>query len=159
MGINTNEMNILIFGSGGREHALQWVVAKSKQCNRIYVSSGNGGTQSNVQFTDAAEMRSFIRSEKIDLVVVGPDQLLADGIVDAIDDLTSVIGPRKKLWAKEFMARHQIPTPQFSAFSDHDKATKFLKSVSFPVVVKATGLAAGKGVVIASTLQEGKTDT
>jgi phosphoribosylamine---glycine ligase len=152
-------MNILILGSGGREHALQWIVNKSPSCNKVYISPGNGGTFNNVDFSG---IRNFITSNEIDLVIVGPEKLLADGIVDEIDDIVTVIGPNKKaarlewdkLWAKEFMIRHDIPTPKFASYVDYESALKSIMFASYPLVIKASGLAAGKGVVICNNFIE-----
>jgi phosphoribosylamine--glycine ligase len=157
-------MKILVVGSGGREHALGWKIAQSPLCDKLYCAPGNAGTGSiaeNVPISpeDIPELTDFAAKEKIDLTVVGPEVPLTLGIVDEFEkkDL-KIFGPNKnaaelegsKVFAKQFMERHRIPTAQFEIADSFDQAKKILGSgkFSFPLVVKADGLAAGKGVIL-----------
>jgi phosphoribosylamine--glycine ligase len=160
-------MKILIVGSGGREHALAWRMAKSPQAEKIYCAPGNGGTRlvaENVPIadTDIAGLADFAGREKIGLTVVGPEIPLTMGIVDEFESRgLRIFGPSKKaaeiegskVFSKEFMSRHRIPTGRFKVADSFDQAKKILASgeFGFPVVVKADGLAAGKGVVVCPT--------
>lgn len=160
-------MKILIVGSGGREHALAWRMAKSPRAEKIYCAPGNGGTRlvaENVPLaeTDIAGLADFAEREKIGLTVVGPETPLSMGIVDEFERRgLRIFGPSKKaaeiegskVFAKEFMARHRIPTGRFKVADSYDEARKVLASgeFGFPVVLKADGLAAGKGVVVCAT--------
>ena len=160
-------MKILIIGSGGREHALAWRISKSPRVEKIFCAPGNGGTRlvaENVPLaeTDIAGLADFAQREKIGLTVVGPEIPLTMGIVDEFEHRgLKVFGPSKKaaeiegskVFAKEFMARHRIPTGRFKVTDDFEQARKILASgeFGFPVVVKADGLAAGKGVVVCPT--------
>lgn len=169
-------MNILLLGNGGREHALAWKIAQSEKVKNLYVAPGNAGTATiatNVSLgaTDFPSLRNFVLTNDIDLVVVGPEDPLVKGVYDFFKNdpqLSSipVIGPSKtgaqlegsKDFAKQFMKRHNIPTARYESFT---KATigeghRFLESMEAPYVLKADGLAAGKGVLIVSTLQEAK---
>ncbi len=160
-------MKILLVGSGGREHALAWKLARSPRVEKVYVAPGNGGTglvAENVPLadTDIAGLLAFAEQEKIGLTVVGPEVPLTMGIVDAFEKRgLRIFGPTKKaaeiegskVFAKEFMARHRIPTGRFKVADSFDQAKKILASgeFGFPLVVKADGLAAGKGVVVCPT--------
>jgi phosphoribosylamine--glycine ligase len=160
-------VKILIVGSGGREHALAWKIAKSPQAEKVYCAPGNGGTRlvaENVPLadTDIAGLADFAERERIGLTVVGPEVPLTMGIVDEFERRgLRVFGPSKKaaeiegskVFAKEFMSRHKIPTGRFKVADSFDEARKVLASgeFGFPVVVKADGLAAGKGVVVCAT--------
>jgi phosphoribosylamine--glycine ligase len=157
-------MKVLIVGSGGREHALAWRIARSSRVEKVYCAPGNGGTRlvgENVPLpdTDIDGLAGFAEGEKIGLTVVGPEVPLTLGLVDEFERRgLRVFGPSKKaaeiegskVFAKEFMARHRIPTGRFKVADDFDQARKILASgeFGFPVVVKADGLAAGKGVVV-----------
>jgi phosphoribosylamine--glycine ligase len=160
-------MKILIVGSGGREHALAWRMAKSPRAEKIYCAPGNGGTRlvaENIPLadTDIAGLADFAEREKIGLTVVGPEIPLTMGIVDEFERRgLRIFGPSKKaaeiegskVFSKEFMSRHRIPTGRFKVADGFDEAKKILASgeFGFPVVVKADGLAAGKGVVVCAT--------
>jgi phosphoribosylamine--glycine ligase len=160
-------MKILIVGSGGREHALAWKIAKSPHAEKIYCAPGNGGTRlvaENIPLTetDINALADFAERETVGLTVVGPEVPLTMGIVDEFERRSlRVFGPSKKaaeiegskVFAKEFMSRHRIPTGRFKVVDGYDQAKKVLASgeFGFPVVLKADGLAAGKGVVICAT--------
>ena len=161
-------MKILVIGSGGREHALAWKLSASPKVQQVYVAPGNGGTAlspnlKNVPLTDLAALRDWALAEKIALTVVGPEQPLAAGVVD---DFRAhglrIFGPTKaaaqlessKAFSKDFMKRHGIPTAAYETFSDPVAAHAFIDKLGAPIVVKADGLAAGKGVVVATTAQE-----
>ncbi len=163
-------MNVLIIGSGGREHAMAWKVAQSPRLSKLYVASGNAGTMScgeNVALNldDHTAIIRFCKKNQIDLVLVGPEAPLAAGLVDSLSaDNIRCFGPKQaaaqieasKVFAKDFMARHHIPTARYAAFNQLDEAICFLESVDYPVVIKASGLAAGKGVILPHTLGEAK---
>ncbi|MCQ2203904.1 MAG: phosphoribosylamine--glycine ligase [Bacteroidales bacterium] len=169
-------MNILLVGSGGRENALAWKMAQSPKCNKLFIAPGNAGTRdygTNVALNpnDHQAVKKFLLDEKIDLVVVGPEEPLVKGLHDAIlaDATTAsipVIGPQQlgaslegsKEFAKAFMMRHGIPTAQYKAFTAETVAEgeKFLETLKAPYVLKADGLAAGKGVLILDDLNEAK---
>ena len=161
-------MKILVIGSGGREHALAWKLSQSPKVQQVYVAPGNGGTAlspnlKNVPLTDLAALRDWALAEKIALTVVGPEQPLAAGVVD---DFRAhglrIFGPTKaaaqlessKAFSKDFMARHGIPTAAYETFSDPGAAHAYVDRLGAPIVVKADGLAAGKGVVVAATKEE-----
>ena len=161
-------MKILVIGSGGREHALAWKLSQSPKVQQVYVAPGNGGTAlspnlKNVPITDLAALRDWALAEKIALTVVGPEQPLAAGVVD---DFRAhglrIFGPTKaaaqlessKAFSKDFMARHGIPTAAYETFSDPGAAHAYVDRLGAPIVVKADGLAAGKGVVVAATKEE-----
>jgi phosphoribosylamine---glycine ligase len=160
-------MKVLLVGSGGREHALAWRLAKSPRVEKIFIAPGNGGTRlvgENLPIaeTDITGLAGFAEGEKIGLTVVGPEVPLTMGIVDEFERRgLKIFGPSKKaaeiegskIFAKEFMARHHIPTGRFKVTDDFDQARKILASgeFEFPVVLKADGLAAGKGVVVCGT--------
>lgn len=167
-------MNILLLGSGGREHALAWKIAQSKSCDALYIAPGNPGTATigkNVAIaaTDFEGLKSCCVQNAIDMVVVGPEDPLVQGIVDYFQNEPAVahipvIGPNKiaaqlegsKAFAKAFMLRNQVQTPAYKTFTSADMsaATSYLQQHSMPVVLKADGLAAGKGVVICQTAEE-----
>jgi len=161
-------MKILVIGSGGREHALAWKLAQSPKVSNVYVAPGNGGTEieeglTNVPLTAIPSLVEFARREQIALTVVGPETPLAEGVVDAFDAAgLKIFGPTRaaaqlessKDFAKQFMARHGIPTAAFGTFSDPGAAHAYIDQQGAPIVVKADGLAAGKGVVVAATAEE-----
>jgi len=156
-------MKVLVIGSGGREHALAWQVAKNQNISRVYVAPGNAGTalnpdMINVPITGVPELVEFALNEKIALTVVGPEAPLSQGVVDAFRAAgLKVFGPTKaaaqlessKDFAKAFMVRHQIPTAAYATFTDAAEAHAYVKQQGAPIVIKADGLAAGKGVVVA----------
>lgn len=161
-------MNILVIGSGGREHALAWKLAQSPKVQKVYVAPGNGGTALdkrliNVPITATGDLLVFAKSEKVALTVVGPEAPLAAGVVDAFRaEGLRIFGPTKKAaqlesskaFAKDFMKRHHIPTAFYDVFTDAAAAHAYVDEKGAPIVVKADGLAAGKGVVVAMTLAE-----
>jgi phosphoribosylamine--glycine ligase len=161
-------MKILVVGSGGREHALAWKLAQSKRIQMVYVAPGNGGTAldprlENVPITDPVWLAQFAQKENIALTVVGPETPLAAGIVNIFRDLgLKIFGPTKeaaqlessKDIAKAFMKRHGIPTAEYQTFSNSKDAHDYVDRTGAPIVIKADGLAAGKGVVVADTLDE-----
>lgn len=161
-------MNVLVLGSGGREHALAWAIAKSPRLDSLFVAPGNGGTATiakNVplDMNDADAVIGFARSENIDLVVVGPEAPLVAGVADAIRAAgIAVFGPGaqgarlegSKSFSKEFMLAHGLPTARYKKCTSQDEAMDYLHEVGAPIVVKADGLAAGKGVVVAEDMEE-----
>ena len=161
-------MNILVIGGGGREHALAWKLAQSPKVQKIYVAPGNGGTAldkrlENVNITDIHELRAWAADKKIELTVVGPEGPLAAGVVDEFRKHgLRVFGPTQvaaqlessKAFSKAFMKRHGIPTAEYETFSDPVAAHAYIDQKGAPIVVKADGLAAGKGVVVAMSLAE-----
>ena len=161
-------MKILVIGSGGREHALLWKLAQSPRVTSLHCAPGNAGTAEiatnhSVAATDLTGLVALAKSETIDLTVVGPDDPLAAGIVDLFEkEGLRVFGPRasaarleaSKSFAKEFMVRHGIPTAGSATYSDPEAALAHCQSASYPLVVKADGLALGKGVVIAQSQEE-----
>ena len=169
-------MNVLILGSGGREHAFAWKIAKSSSCNNLFIAPGNAGTAevgNNVEIgvNDFESIKKFVLSEGIEMVVVGPEDPLVNGIYDFFKEdeelqNISLIGPSKegarlegsKEFAKEFMIRHEIPTAKYKAFTKDnlEEGYTFLESLDAPYVLKADGLAAGKGVLILDNIQEAK---
>ena len=161
-------MKVLVIGGGGREHALAWKLAQSPKVQTVYVAPGNGGTAldnrlQNINITDMKELRSWAASEKIAVTVVGPEGPLAAGVVDEFRAHgLRVFGPTQaaaqlessKAFSKAFMKRHGIPTAAFETFADAALAHAYVDQTGAPIVVKADGLAAGKGVVVAMTLKE-----
>ena len=161
-------MKVLVIGSGGREHALAWKLAQSPKVQVVYVAPGNGGTAldarlQNVPITDLAELADFAQREKVAVTVVGPEAPLAAGVVDLFRARgLRVFGPTRaaaqlessKAFAKDFMQRHGIPTAAYETFSDVVAAHAYVDRMGAPIVIKADGLAAGKGVVVAMTLAE-----
>lgn len=157
-------VNVLVVGSGGREHALGWKLGQSPKVNRIYFAPGNGGTQNNVDISsdDIDGLAKFAKDNNC-LTVVGPEVPLSNGIVDEFTKKgLRIFGPTKdaaqlessKIWAKNFMKRNGILTARFEVFDDPKKAIEFAKSVDYPLVVKADGLAAGKGVIVCNDSSE-----
>ncbi|MBF8179500.1 phosphoribosylamine--glycine ligase [Herminiimonas contaminans] len=161
-------MKILVVGSGGREHALAWKLAQSERIQTVYVAPGNGGTAlddrlKNIAITDPQELAQFAQQEHIALTVVGPETPLAAGIVNIFRNLgLKIFGPTKeaaqlessKDFAKSFMQRHAIPTAEYQTFSEVNAAHDYINQKGAPIVIKADGLAAGKGVVVAMSLDE-----
>ena len=161
-------MKVLVIGGGGREHALAWKLNSSPKVSKVFVAPGNGGTALNPDFvnvpiSDPAELRAWAQNEKILLTVVGPEAPLAAGVVDEFRAHgMRIFGPTKaaaqlessKAFSKDFMKRHGIPTAAYETFTDPVAAHAFIDKIGAPIVVKADGLAAGKGVVVATTAQE-----
>lgn len=161
-------MKVLVIGSGGREHALAWKLAQSPKVQSVTVAPGNGGTAldphlRNVALTDVRALADYAQAEKIALTVVGPEAPLAAGVVDEFRARgLRIFGPTQaaaqlessKAFAKDFMQRHKIPTATYETFTDAAAAHAYLEQQGAPIVVKADGLAAGKGVVVAMTLDE-----
>ncbi|WP_339877113.1 phosphoribosylamine--glycine ligase [uncultured Algoriphagus sp.] len=170
-------MNILLLGSGGREHAFAWKIVQSKDCTQLYVAPGNAGTESiatnvKISITDFDAIKDFITSKNIDLVVVGPEEPLVKGIVDYLLSQPEtadipVVGPSQlgatlegsKDFSKRFMQRNNVPTAAYETFSADqlEAGLAYLDKQTLPIVLKADGLAAGKGVLICLTLDEAKT--
>ena len=163
-------MNVLIIGSGGREHALAWKIKQSPLLTKLYCAPGNGGIAQvaqcvDIETTDIHGLISFAKEKRIHLTIVGPEAPLVAGIVDAFEkEKLTIFGPSKKaaqlegskVFSKEFMQRSNIPTAAFKIFDNPDKAKKFLEKAEFPLVIKADGLAAGKGVVVCQKIDEAK---
>ncbi len=161
-------MKVLVIGSGGREHALAWKLAQSPKVQQVYVAPGNGGTATdpalvNLPITDIAQLRQWALDEKVGLTVVGPEAPLAAGVVDAFRAAgLRIFGPTQaaaqlessKAFSKAFMKRHGIPTAAYETFTDAAQAHAYVDRMGAPIVVKADGLAAGKGVVVAMTAAE-----
>jgi len=161
-------MKVLVIGNGGREHALAWKLAQSPRVKTVFVAPGNGGTAAdpkltNVAITDHAALADFAQAEKVALTVVGPEGPLAGGVVDVFRARgLRVFGPTQaaaqlessKAFAKDFMQRHAIPTAAFATFSDASAAHAYVDAQGAPIVIKADGLAAGKGVVVATSLAQ-----
>ncbi len=165
-------MNILIIGSGGREHALAWKAAQSPLADTVYVAPGNAGTalessveNADVDTSDFQALIAFALNKEIGLTIVGPEAPLVNGVVDAFTAAgLKIFGPSRgaaqlegsKAFTKDFLARHEIPTAAYGNFTDIDEALAYLDEVGAPIVVKADGLAAGKGVIVAMTLEEAR---
>jgi len=164
-------MKVLVIGSGGREHAIVWKVRQSPRLNKLYALPGNPGTAglaenvSGISVEDHAAIVLFCKSKQIDLVIVGPEAPLAAGLVDSLSvEKIRCFGPKQaaaqveasKVFAKDFMARYHIPTARYATFSEFDEASRYLESVDYPIVIKASGLAAGKGVILPDTVEEAK---
>lgn len=163
-------MNILIIGNGGREHALAWKAAQSPLAERVFVAPGNAGTalepalqNVDIAATDIPALLAFAQSEKIDLTIVGPEAPLVKGVVDTFRKAgLKIFGPTKaaaqlegsKAFTKDFLARHQIPTAEYHNFTDVELALQYVRAKGAPIVIKADGLAAGKGVIVAMTQEE-----
>ncbi len=161
-------MKVLVIGGGGREHALAWKLAQSTRLQAVYVAPGNGGTAldgrlENIPLTDVVALRKWAQQEKVALTVVGPEAPLAAGVVDEFRAHgLRIFGPTRaaaqlessKAFSKAFMKRHGIPTAEYESFSDPAAAHAYVERKGAPIVVKADGLAAGKGVVVAMTAQE-----
>lgn len=162
------KLKILIIGSGGREHAVGWKISQSERCDQLFFAPGNGGTLSigtnvDIQATDIGKLIEFVQKEKIDLTLALPDDPLALGIVDAFKKAgLRIFGPSKaaaqlewsKAYSKDFMKKYKLPTARFETFTMYDKAVMSLKTQKYPLVIKASGLALGKGVVIVNTKDE-----
>lgn len=175
---NYNTMTILLLGSGGREHAFAWKMLQSSLCTKLFVAPGNAGTASiatniNISPTDFEAIKTFVLQEKVGMVVVGPEDPLVKGIFDFFQNDENlkqipVIGPSKngaqlegsKEFAKEFLVKHRIPTAAYDSFTKEtvEKGCRFLETLQPPYVLKADGLAAGKGVLIIQDLAEAKTE-
>ena len=163
-------MKILVIGCGGREHALAWKLSQSPKVSKIFVAPGNAGTaiepkteNITIDAEDITSMEAFAKQEKVDLTIVGPEAPLVAGIVDVFNKASlPIYGPSaataqlegSKAFAKQFMQQHGIPTGDYAVFTNYHGAEEYILSKSFPIVIKADGLAAGKGVVIAQTKQE-----
>lgn len=166
-------MNILIIGSGGREHALAWKCAQSPAVEQVFVAPGNAGTATeaktqniNIDILDFAGLTDFAKDNKVSLTIVGPEVPLVEGIVDYFGEQgVACFGPSKaaaqlegsKSFTKDFLARHNIPTGTYQTFTEVEPALKYLSEMGAPIVVKADGLAAGKGVIVAETLEIAET--
>jgi len=162
-------MNILIIGSGGREHALAWKAAQSPLADRVYVAPGNAGTalepaleNVNIGADDIKGLITFARGQDVGLTIVGPEAPLVMGIVDAFETAgLKCFGPSKgaaqlegsKSFTKDFLARHNIPSGAYQTFTDQDEALAYVREQGAPIVVKADGLAAGKGVIVATEME------
>ncbi|WP_297423472.1 phosphoribosylamine--glycine ligase [Clostridium sp.] len=161
-------MKLLLIGSGGREHALAWKLAKSEKVEKIFVAPGNGGTAienkcENINITDFDELVEFAQKEIIDLTIVGPEDPLTKGIVNKFKkEGLKIFGPAEngamlegsKSFSKEFMKKYGVKTAEYETFTNVDKALKYLETCPYPTVVKADGLAAGKGVAICENKEE-----
>ena len=163
-------MNVLVIGSGGREHALAWKAAQSDDVGTVFVAPGNAGTaiEPNLEnlaiaVNDFAALADFAQANEVGLTIVGPEQPLVDGVVDYFQALDlPIFGPSKnaaqlegsKAFTKDFLERQKIPTANYGNFTDLDEALAYLQEVGAPIVIKADGLAAGKGVIVAMTLAE-----
>ena len=161
-------MKILVIGGGGREHALAWKLSQSPRTTKVYVAPGNGGTAlspryENLPITDVVALREWAQTNKVALTVVGPEAPLAAGVVDEFRAHgLRIFGPTRaaaqlessKAFAKDFMKRHGIPTAAYDTFTDAAAAHAYVERLGAPIVIKADGLAAGKGVVVATSLQE-----
>jgi phosphoribosylamine---glycine ligase len=168
--VEVEVMNVLIIGSGGREHALAWKVAQSPRLTKLYIAPGNGGTNTcgenaPLDVADHGSVLRFCREKRIDLVIVGPEVPLSEGIVDSLSEGgIRCFGPKQaaaeieasKVFSKDFMARHHIPTARYATFTKLEDAIRYLESIDYPVVIKASGLAAGKGVILPETIEEAK---
>lgn len=166
-------MNILVIGSGGREHTLAWKAAQSPQAQRVFVAPGNAGTAReaglenvDIDVMDLSALADFAASNQVGLTIVGPEAPLVAGIVDLFQERgLRVYGPTagaaqlegSKAFSKDFLARHQIPTAAYANFTDVDEALTYVRQQGAPIVIKADGLAAGKGVIVAMTLDEAET--
>lgn len=163
-------MNVLVIGSGGREHALAWKAAQSSDVEKVFVAPGNAGTatEPNVENVDIGvgefdKLTEFAKNNNVSLTIVGPEQPLVDGVVDFFSEQgLRCFGPSKgaaqlegsKAFTKDFLARHQIPTADYENFTEVEPALAYLREKGAPIVVKADGLAAGKGVIVAETLEQ-----
>lgn len=161
-------MKVLVVGGGGREHAICWKLSKSSNVQKIYAAPGNGGIATiadcvNIAMDDLFGLANFAQEHEVDLTVVGPELPLTLGIVDEFESRgLKIFGPSReasmiegsKAFAKQFMQKHHIPTASFKIFYEHFEALDFIKTASFPLVLKADGLAAGKGAVICRTINE-----
>jgi len=164
-------MNVLVIGSGGREHAIVWKVRQSPKLKNLYALPGNPGIAelaeniSGISVDDHAGIVTFCKEKQIDLVIVGPEAPLASGVADSLSAQgICCFGPHQaaaqieasKAFAKDFMGRHHIPTARYATFHQIGEAIQYLESVNYPIVIKASGLAAGKGVILPETMAEAK---
>ena len=163
-------MNVLIIGSGGREHTLAWKVAQSPRLAKLYIAPGNAGTAAcgenvSLAMNDHTMIVKFCKEKQIDLVIVGPEIPLAAGLADSLSEAgVRCFGPKQaaaqieasKVFSKNFMARHRIPTARYATFDNPTDAFAYLEKIAYPIVIKASGLAAGKGVILPETLDEAK---
>lgn len=160
-------MKVLVIGSGGREHALAWKLSQSPEVKEVYVAPGNGGTEKyhnvDIQAEDLQGLKNFALDKGIDLTVVGPENPLCDGIVDVFKSAgLKIFGPDKacamfeksKEFTKEFLEKYKIPTAKYKSYTDYEGAREGIKEFSYPLVVKADGLCAGKGVIICEDEKE-----
>ena len=163
-------MKVLVIGAGGREHALAWKLAHSERVTEVLVAPGNAGTATetkcrnvDVKATDIDGLVALVRAERVEVTIVGPEGPLVAGVVDRFrSESLRIFGPTaaaaqlegSKAFAKDFLARHGIPTAHYAVHTDVDAALEYLRSTGAPIVVKADGLAAGKGVIVAMTLEE-----
>ncbi|MCX7918988.1 MAG: phosphoribosylamine--glycine ligase [bacterium] len=162
-------MKILVIGSGGREHAILWKLAQSRQVTKLYSIPGNAGISELAECVNISlkpnfdQVAEFVVKNGIDLTVVGPEAPLVDGIVDYFQARgLAIFGPSRtaaqlegsKVWAKQFMTRHGLPTANYNIFNNRNEAVKYVGNIPMPAVVKADGLAAGKGVLVCKTLDE-----
>lgn len=163
-------MNVLVIGSGGREHALAWKAAEGENIEKVFVAPGNAGTalepkleNVDIGVGDFEALASFAEQNQVGLTIVGPEQPLVDGVVDFFEERgLAIFGPDKgaaqlegsKAFTKDFLARHNIPTAAYQNFTEVEPALAYLKEMGAPIVVKADGLAAGKGVIVAETLEQ-----
>ncbi|RZO98836.1 MAG: phosphoribosylamine--glycine ligase [Gammaproteobacteria bacterium] len=163
-------MKVLVIGSGGREHALAWKLSQSKSCTKIYVAPGNAGTAEepktenvDLKAEDIEGLLSFAKSQEIDLTIVGPEAPLVLGLIDLFEENNLLcLGPNKlaaqmegsKIFMKDILEKGNIPTAAYKVFSDHELAKKFLENCEIPIVLKADGLAGGKGVIVAFSREE-----
>ena len=163
-------MKVLVVGGGGREHAMVWAISKSPRVSEVFCAPGNAGiaeiaTCVDIGASDIPRLLSFVREMDIGLTVVGPEDPLCRGIVDQFEEAgLRIFGPRKgaaelegsKVFSKRIMTENMIPTANSRTFSDHDRCLEYLETVDFPIVIKADGLAAGKGVFISKTIEEAR---
>lgn len=163
-------MKVLVIGNGGREHALAWKAAQSPLVTKVFVAPGNAGTalepnleNINIKANDISGLLNFAQQQQIDLTIVGPEVPLVLGVVDSFKKAgLNIFGPTKsaaqlegsKAFTKDFLARHQIPTAEYQTFTEIDPAIAYIRDKGAPIVIKADGLAAGKGVIVAMTLEE-----
>lgn len=161
-------MKVLVVGNGGREHAIIWKLKQNKEISKIYCAAGNAGIGEDAELVDIAPMEidklvTFAKNEDIDYTIIGMDDPLVAGIVDAFEaEGLAVFGPRKnaailegsKSFSKDLMKKYKIPTAKYEVFQSYDKAKSYLSSQTFPIVLKADGLALGKGVLICETMEE-----
>ena len=170
--MNEKNLNILVLGSGGREHTLAKICSQSPLVDEVLVAPGNGGIEQEFRVLplaveDTESILNIAKEEEIDLVVVGPEVPLCNGVVDALNEADVLAyGPNaacarlegSKAFSKDFLARHNIPTAEYGNFCEVEPALKYLQSCALPVVVKASGLAAGKGVIICNSKEEAETE-
>ena len=161
-------MNILVLGNGAREHSICWSLTKSRKCKKIYCSPGNGGIEEiascvYIDIKKKDQVLKFCKNYKINLVIIGPEEYLEDGLVDyLLSKGINTFGPKKtaakletsKSFAKKFLRKNEIPTAAYNEFNSSSKAHEFIKKAKFPIVIKVDGLAAGKGVIICESLSE-----